>query len=218
MNTIRSIRRIRRMIIVGAVLGVMSALLVAPASAGIPLAFQMIVNGGFEAGTPIVPDLNPWTIKNKTGDKIVCLSKTPVGTTGDCSFQFKGSIGEAAKLMQKMNEAQLDGFDAQMLAGAQISFGYDYSSVYIASSLSAKVVVKYTAPGFILPQKVKLTDTSTGATSIPSLAVWVDEGPATTAAIPAGANLTKFKAAITNKSLSGKAFIDNVSVVLTPNS
>lgn len=67
-------------------------------------------------------------------------------------------------------------------------------------------------------QTVKLTDTAPGATSIPSLSVWVEEGPAPSAVIPASANLTKFKVSFTSTSAAGKIYIDNVNVVLTPNS
>lgn len=221
MNTIRSIRRIRRMIIVGAVLGVLSALLVAPASAlpVLPLAFQLIANNGFEAGDPNAPIQDPWIFKYQSvDDKIVCLDAAPIGTLGDCAFQFKGGPGEQTKIMQKLNEGQLDAFDAQMFNGAQISFNYEYYSLSMSTSLSAKLVVKYTAPGFELPQKAKLTDTAIGNTASGPMFIWATEGPITTAVIPASANLTKVKAMIKNNSTSGFAYVDNINVVLTPNS
>jgi hypothetical protein len=61
-------------------------------------AANLIANGDFESG------IAPWTIKNKTGDKVLCdTAERRAAFAGSCAFQFKGGAVENASLTQNVD-------------------------------------------------------------------------------------------------------------------
>ena len=61
-------------------------------------AANLIANGDFESGVA------PWTVRNKTGDKVLCDTATrSIAYAGSCAFRFKGGVGESAALVQNID-------------------------------------------------------------------------------------------------------------------
>lgn len=64
-------------------------------TADVPIARELVGNGGFEAG------LNQWTLSNPTKDKQKCApDASTYSFQGWCAFAFRGSAGENSKLSQ----------------------------------------------------------------------------------------------------------------------
>jgi hypothetical protein len=153
--------------------------------------------------------LDPWwTLANKTGDGIECFSVVVTAFSGDCAFRFKGSIGEKAVLKQVVADADLETLNA-FVDDADVSL----RMTYMVNSLSTKVSLKGTTV-------VKLSNGTTlksiahfaGSTRIGEFTSWAPVN-GTTVIIPKNMVVTKVITKFANKSIKGKAFIDNVNVL-----
>lgn len=215
MNTLRTVRRI---VIALAAFSALAIPAAGPVMAVPPDETQILTNAGFENGDPSDPIMAPWQVKNKSADKIVCEDKAPaVVPDGYCVFRFKGSANEDSKLMQSLNEGQLDAYESILSpAGGYIGFEYWMTSSSEETEFSSKLVVKYYDPNFGQVVKAKLTDTASGDAPGLSLDGWWIEGPANEHFIPMSSNLIKVKAMIKNVSPSGNAYVDKLNVTIRP--
>lgn len=156
---------------------------------------ELLINGDFEidfTGDKVPDD---WTPKKLAKDKLKC--KPEKAYQGSCAFAFKGSAGENAKLIQNIN-----------LASYSFAPG---NTLHLSAALKAKntvngkfkVVIKY---GDNTPKnKISVNMTPTSGYQVINDTTFV-----------ASANVTKIKTQIVHKSLSGKTFIDAVSLKLIP--
>lgn len=153
--------------------------------------------------------LDPWwTLANKSGDVIECSSTVVAAYSGDCAFRFKGSAGEAALLKQVVDSTDLDTLNAFVNdAAVSIQMTYMVNSLSKASNLKGTTVVKLSNG-----TKLKSVAAFTGSTKIGEFTSWAPVN-GTTVIIPQDSTVTKVIAKIANKSIKGKAFIDNVEVL-----
>lgn len=153
--------------------------------------------------------LDPWwTLANKTNDDIDCSGTFVVAFSGDCAFRFKGSAGEASLLKQVVNGTDLDTLnDFVDDAAVSIQMTYMVNSLSKHANLKGTTVVKLSDG-----TKLKSVAAFTGTTKIGEFTSWASVN-GTTVIIPKNAVVTKVIAKIANKSLKGKAFIDNVNVL-----
>lgn len=153
--------------------------------------------------------LNPWwTLANKSGDVIDCNGKVVAAYSGDCSFRFRGSAGEAALLKQNITGSDLDvlnGFVDD--ANVSIQMTYMVNSVTKHANLKGMAVVKLSNG-----TKLKSVAAFTGSTKIGEFTSWAPVN-GTTVIIPQDSVVNKVTVKVANKSLKGKAFIDNVNVL-----
>lgn len=215
MNTFRTIRRI---IVAAAALSALAIPAASTVMATPPHTTQILTNAGFENGDPSDPIMAPWQVKDKTGDKIVCEDKAPnTVPDGYCVFRFKGSAGESAKLVQTLNEGQLDIYESILSpAGGYIGFEYLMTAPSEETEFVSKLVVKYYNPNLGQVVKAKLTDTASGDAPGLSLDGWWVEGPESEHFMPMSSNLIKVKAMIKNVSPSGNAYVDKLNVTIRP--
>jgi subtilisin-like proprotein convertase family protein len=164
-------------------------------------AVELVQNGGFEevdgAGEPV---LAPWEVKNSTGDKIKCNKEDKVfANSGTCAFRFKGGPDEASAIQQN-----LDLTDIVPQAGDTVDFSWAMN-VPAGSVGKSKIVIKY----------------SDGTEPIKASADWEEtvgyENWGTTASVVLDSgNIDKIKFSASNKSVSGKVYFDDISVIYTP--
>jgi hypothetical protein len=148
---------------------------------------------GFESDTEF------WTVKNGTGDKVVCSKPGKVfGFSGDCAFRFKGGPGENSKL--KQSYAFLRGLPSE--AGrAPANFAF-----YVGAFVNAPPSVQG-----MLTLKLTLSDESVVKRKVPLVGKgkykWI-QTPAVQYSSELGiiAILIGFK----HTSAGGKAYIDDV--------
>jgi hypothetical protein len=153
--------------------------------------------------------LDPWwTLANKTNDDIDCSGTFVTAYSGDCAFRFKGSTGEAALLKQIVaaeDLAILNDFVDD--ASVSIQMTYMVNSLSNKTSLKGTTVVKLSDG-----TKLKSVAAFTGSTKIGEFTSWAPVN-GTTVIIPKNSVVTKVIAKVANKSIKGKAFIDNVNVL-----
>jgi bacillolysin len=156
-------------------------------------ATELVDNGGFEAGVA------PWVIKNATGDNVKCNKpgKPPVANNGTCAFRFKGGVGEAGAVQQV-----LDFTGVVMAAGDTIDLLYAMN-VSTTSVGKIKLVVKYSDT----LDKTKIAGSPVLTTGYE---FWGNDQPLISG------NVSKIKFGASNRSTSGKWYIDDVSVLHIP--
>lgn len=161
---------------------------------------ELVDNGGFEQvdgnGKPVV---TPWIVKNSTGDKALCNKpgKAPVAATGNCAFRFKGGPGELGAIQQNLNITGVD-----MAEGDKLDFSVNLN-VPGSSIGKIKVIVKYS-------DGTPATKISGSPVTTEGYVTYGDDTPL------ASSNVSKIKVGFSNRSASGKFYIDDVSVVHTP--
>jgi N-acetylneuraminic acid mutarotase len=176
------------------------------ASTDVPGELELLVNGGFDMLGIGARDLTPWVVKKGTSDEIKC-NKTDklIAQAGECAFQFKGGgdasrgLPETTKLMQKVNLAT-----TTFAAGDLLNFSF-YAKAKGDVVLKAKAVVEYANDS--LPKTkttVEITPTS-GVYQVAERTLLLTSG-----------NIDQIKVMFKNKSASGKAWVDSVSLSLLP--
>ncbi|MBK8135800.1 MAG: hypothetical protein IPK52_08175 [Chloroflexi bacterium] len=178
-------------------------------AAGQRAAFQLVTNESFEAQNGANPSLSPWTLKTPSGDKIACNDKAPSVQHGVCAFMFKGSIGESARLIQRATN--LDMMNTALVQGpGSIDLQFKYYSDKNASSLDARVKVKYTMPGNPTVLIAKKNSHITGKSDDGGSVAWVGRGLEQMVTVPQSATILSVKYIFSNTSTAGKLFIDEV--------
>ncbi|HEX2619150.1 MAG TPA: hypothetical protein VHL11_03355 [Phototrophicaceae bacterium] len=170
-----------------------------------PLTQNLVDNGGFEAndgtrsnGTRAAV-LEPWVLKNGTGEKIKINTETKtVAHEGVAAFQFKGGVGESSKIQQIPDITGLTFNTGDTFAG----------SLFVNAS-------KATAAG-----KVKIVVTYSDADSSKAVTTLGQTGGYEEVVLntinAASANVTKVKVQIKHSSPSGKVYVDDVVLNWTP--
>ncbi|MBK9122381.1 MAG: alpha amylase N-terminal ig-like domain-containing protein [Chloroflexi bacterium] len=158
---------------------------------------ELLANADFEADPP-TKLLDPWTIKNPTGDKLKCNSTGPRAvptTSGLCAFLFKGRAAENAKLQQTVD---LSGIT--FVVGDQLIF-----STYVDNAtgiiMFAKLKVKY----------VGGSKSTEALVLVPTVGYQRVTAPAITIA---SADVETVKVTFNHKATNGKTYIDDASVAL----
>jgi hypothetical protein len=154
--------------------------------------------------------LDPWwTLANKTGDKLDCSGLVVAAYSGDCSFRFKGSAGEASLLKQIVAGADLDTLNA-FVGDADVSI----QMTYMVNSLSQKTNLKGMAVVKLSNgTKLKSVAPFTGSTMIGEFTSWAPVN-GSTVIVPQDSVVSKVVVKFANKSAKGsRAFIDNVNVL-----
>jgi len=178
-------------------------------AAGQRAAFQLVTNESFEAQNGANPSLSPWKLKAPSGDKIVCNDKAPGVQHGICAFMFKGSTGERARLVQ--SAINVDMMNIALVQGpGSIDLQFKYYSDKNASSLDARVKVKYTMPGSSTVLTAKKNSHITGKSDDGGSVAWVGRGLEQMISIPQNATILNVKYIFSNTSTAGKLFIDEV--------
>jgi hypothetical protein len=168
---------------------------------------ELVQNGDFEnLGTDGKPDVTPWTIKNASGDKAKCnkdkdgdgIPDKIVAHTGDCAFQFKNVLGEAGKIQQTLD-----------LSSVIPTIGDTLNlSVFVqgksGATVKTKVVVKYSDD-----TKTKISVESDGSE------VYTEFTGSETLT---NDDITKAKINLKSSQTAGKAYVDDVSLILSPGS
>jgi hypothetical protein len=152
---------------------------------------ELLLNGDFE-----MVDLF-WIVKNASGDKVKC-NKLPdkiIASSGNCAFRFKGNLSENARIIQSI---VLENYTFN--AGDSLLFQIDVNAYTPAASGKIKVRVKYTDMGM---EAEKIT--------IDLLETEGYQNFNGTAVLKNG-SLSKIKVQINHRSLSGKVYIDSVSL------
>lgn len=148
----------------------------------------LIANPGFESGA-----LSPWKGAGLTNDKL----KPGKGNAGSWGFLFNGSAAENAVLSQAVIVTHL-GIDNN----DSLSFTGEYKAASGALNLRFILTLVYANGTGLAKDKVILTAVPNAAfTQVAG--VVAPDGP-----------LKKVKATLSHRSTSGKAFVDNIQVVL----
>ncbi|HEX2619883.1 MAG TPA: M4 family metallopeptidase, partial [Phototrophicaceae bacterium] len=164
-------------------------------------ATELIDNGGFEATDARATRasvLDPWVVKNAVGDKIKCDTETKiVAHSGVCAWRFKGSVGENTKLQQVVDLTGLT-----FASGDTLDLSAFINANKPTTSGKIKVVVAYsdtTAPDKFKDNFAQTAgyEEKVGSVNVSSSAV------------------SKIKVMFINKSTSGKAYLDDVSLAQT---
>jgi subtilisin-like proprotein convertase family protein len=150
---------------------------------------ELVSNGSFEAGAA------PWVIKSATGDGVKCNKpgKPPVANTGNCAFRFKGNEGEASAVQQT-----LDFSGVPMLQGDTIDVLFALN-VKTSSIGKIKLTIKYTDT----LDKSKIS----GAPILTNGYEFLGSDLQLLSS-----NVSKIKFTASNRTTSGKWYIDDVSV------
>jgi predicted outer membrane repeat protein len=166
-------------------------------STGIPYV-ELISNGGFEAKAQGQPETLGWNVKSPKGDKVKCnKAQKLVSRTGECAFKFKGSEQENTKLIQKLTPTNVKFFN-----GDQLIFRSYVKAINPTTAGKIKVVVRYTDSTPKGKIQLMLIQTSAYTEYKGSYVVL-------------SPNVQKIKVLIGHNSTSGKAYIDDVSLVKT---
>lgn len=172
-------------------------------------AFQLVTNESFEAQINAEPSLSPWIRKTPSGDKIVCNDQAPSVQHGVCAFMFKGSAGESMRLVQ--NATNVDMMNTALVQGpGSIDLQFKYYSDKNASSLDARVKVKYTMPGNPTVLIAKNHSHITGKSDDGGSVAWVGRGLEQMVIVPQSATILSVKYIFSNTSAAGKLYIDEV--------
>jgi hypothetical protein len=163
---------------------------------------NLIANGGFEA-TDVratrASVLDPWVSKNAVGDKIKCDTETKiVAFEGVCAWRFKGGVGESTKLQQIVDLTGLT-----FAAGDVLDLSAQLNANKPTTNGKIKVVVAYSDT--TAPDKFKGSFAQTAG---------YEEQVGSVTLL--GSAVSKIKVMYINKSLSGKAYLDAVSLTQTP--
>lgn len=152
--------------------------------------------------------LDPWwTVTNKSGDKLDCFNEAVAAYSGDCAFRFKGSAGEASLLKQNVTGSDLDALNAFVDdADVSIQMTYMVNSLTKKTNLKGTTVVK-----LVNGAKLKSVAAFTGTTKIGEFTSWAPVY-GSTVIIPKNSVVKKVTVKIANKSIKGKAYIDDVNV------
>ncbi|MBC8100188.1 MAG: hypothetical protein H7Y11_12150, partial [Armatimonadetes bacterium] len=157
-------------------------------------------NGGFEVvdtdGKPIIA---PWVVDFAIGDKAKCNKpeKPDISNTGECAFMFKGGEGETGKLSQT---ADLTGLS--FASGGTLAISVAVLAENPAAVGKIKLSVKY-SDGTV---KTKFSADIAVATGYQTVVNGL--------ALASGA-VEKIKFSVSHKSIAGKLYIDDVSVLYT---
>ncbi len=159
-----------------------------------PDPLSLLSNGSFETVDPAdSKQAQDWTVKNATSDKRKC--KADKAHAGECFYQFKGGVGEKAKLKQDLNPAQFGtGVGQQMtLTGVSLIKG--------GGSAKIKVIARHADDS---KDKIvlKMEGNSSGWQPI--------SGNAPVTALPVNA-----KVVIVSKGTAGKVWLDNLALKLS---
>ncbi|HEX2623445.1 MAG TPA: S8 family serine peptidase [Phototrophicaceae bacterium] len=147
---------------------------------------ELLANGGFET------DLDGWTAKNLTKDKVVTdKPEKIVAHSGTKAFRFKGGVGENSKLQQKISG---DGGDADDV----------YFTAWVKTGIDGVGTIAIAKIVYADDTREKLELTLDAAS--PDYQVLSDTTTLTGA-------VTKIKVQIKFKGTSGKLFIDDVSLI-----
>ncbi len=154
---------------------------------------NLVRDGDFEWG------LSSWNKvsvpSNKANDKILCSApvKPAVGST--CAFQFKGGAGEGSSLTQTIK--------ANALAGWTFTAGQTYTLSMSVASDSAASAVSLTA-------LVTYHNGSTQSFFVAANGLFAAHTQVSAAVALTRSDVKKIKLTLTNTSLSGKTWVDNV--------
>jgi hypothetical protein len=162
---------------------------------------ELIQNGGFEG--EFVGDykgnISQWKLKNGKGDRVKCNRYNQwIAFTGDCAFRFKGSVGENSKLEQNINPAGTAPTAAEGLTFNTFIYG---TGANIDANI--KIIVKYADN----TEKTKRTiEVLNGLLRTDFYLPISDQFPF------ASPLVDKFKVQFNHKSLTGKLYVDEVSL------
>jgi N-acetylneuraminic acid mutarotase len=172
----------------------------------VPGEIELLINGGFDMLGLGDRDLSPWLLKKATKDKIKCNKPDKlIAQDGECAFQFKGGgdallgLPEATKLMQKVNTGI-----TPFAAGDKLSFNF-FVKAQDNVVMKAKVVAEYVDPN--------LPKSKTTIEIAPTNSVYQSRDGGLT--LTSG-NIRQLKVMFKNKGISGKVWIDSVSLSLLP--
>jgi hypothetical protein len=166
---------------------------------------EMLVDGGFEIDL-IAPFKQPdaWKVQLQSKDKMKCNTVTTiVAFEGDCAYAFKGSATEVTKLSQKPDLAL-----HTVGAGDTLTLTLQYKTGASAPKLKFKVIVLYTDIT-VTPDRRKGTIADVSSTAYSEFA------PLPLIVSNNGVSVVKVQ--FQNRALTGKIFIDKVSLIHTEN-
>jgi hypothetical protein len=173
-----------------------------------PAGVELLLNGSFEIDTaaPLKqPDF--WKVTLPSKDKKKC--NTPLAPDlafdGICAYVFKGTPTEAVKMTSNNVDLTVHSFGAQ----DTLTFSLYYKTGAVAPRLKYKVIVRYIDPA-LTPGITK------GMIETASQGVYT-QYPPVTYTLESG-NLQVIKVKFMNRALSGKIFIDAVSLIHMDNS
>ncbi len=150
-------------------------------------------NPGFETGS-----LEPWKVKDSSGDKLKCSADKPKSHAGLCAFKFNNAKGSSGKLVQKI--------DFSTRANPVIGTASDalqltlYARTKNGAEGKAKVVVKY-ADGSKQKFSLALADAPSAYTAFSKSEVLTQTA------------ITKVKLVIKGTNGQGKLFVDDVNLL-----
>lgn len=153
---------------------------------------ELLRNWNFDA-KPAKKKLKPWVLTNGTGDKLVC--NKPTVYSGACSFKFKGSAKENAKLQQSVNLAGLT-----FAAGDELILSAFANST---DSVDLKVILTVSLNGAPNQRVQRRILATSGYEEYVLPALTLDS-----------ANVKGITVKFKHKSKSGRTFIDDVSLKL----
>ncbi|HEX2619135.1 MAG TPA: hypothetical protein VHL11_03280, partial [Phototrophicaceae bacterium] len=164
---------------------------------------NLVDNSGFEATdgarSTRAAVLDPWVLKNGTGDKIKTDTETKiVAHSGVSAFQFKGGVGESSKIQQVIDLTSLTFNVGDILDG---SLFVNASKPTAAGKV--KVVVAYSD-----------ADSGKAVTTLGTTSGY--QGLVLDTITLASANVTKIKVQIKHSSPTGKVYVDDVVLNWTP--
>ncbi|HEX2619953.1 MAG TPA: sialidase family protein, partial [Phototrophicaceae bacterium] len=158
-------------------------------------ALDLLINGSFEEDTDNNKIPDNWNGKNLSGDKRKCNKPGKIiALDGECLFQFKGSVGENSKLIQKSDETAVIAGDTITLGGFVIAKGKVNNRIQVrvnyadTSIPSDKITIKLDAA---VPDWTPLTGI---------LDLTLADEPAA------------IKVMLHNKGISGKVWLDDMSL------
>jgi hypothetical protein len=163
---------------------------------------NLVENGSFDmmdATQTVV--LTPWTVKNGTGDKIKCDKDTDndgepdkfVARSGSCAFQFKGSAGENSKLSQSLDTSLLN-----LAIGDTLDL-----SLFVDGTSTANGKIKV---------RVKFSDDTPTGKITENFATTGDYTEVTGSYTLESDAVSSIKVQIGNRGVSGKVFVDDVTL------
>ncbi|HEX2622462.1 MAG TPA: choice-of-anchor Q domain-containing protein [Phototrophicaceae bacterium] len=173
-----------------------------PSATPTPIVTDLLLNGGFETDGDNDHQPDSWQGKHLTGDNRKCNhDDIVVAFEGVCAYQFKGSSGENAKLVQKIAITGLS-FNTgdQLLLSAQING----KGVAIKGKLKAQITYTDTS---LETDKIKLNLIPTGGYTLMTGSTSLKSGA-----------LMDVRVVIQNKSVGGKLRVDAIQLFWKPGS
>ncbi len=146
-------------------------------------------NTGFETGS-----LEPWKVRDSSGDKLKCSAEKAIAYTGACAFRFNNGKGSSGKLVQKID------FSTRMnpISGNALELSL-YAKTKGGVEGTAKVVVRF-ADGSRQKFGVDLTDTAKAYMAFSQNEVLTQTA------------IAKVKLVIRGTNAQGKLFVDDVTL------